>query len=113
MKKITGNDAATHLCDFLKVRKLFTLLFITGIFCSLHIASVHSYDRLIIRTDCPICKFISNFSSGESATVQLQLSPDFVQILFSPDNLIRICGIPVMVFSSRAPPFMFFQNSIR
>jgi hypothetical protein len=105
MKNFSGNGSTTELSGTMKFRRLFTIFLVAMIICSVYIISFHHYDGLLVRTDCPICKFIAVLSSGEKTVALQPVTSDFVHIFFIPENLIYVFGVITLVLGTRAPPF--------
>jgi hypothetical protein len=95
-----------------KLRCLFIIFLVTIIICSIYIISFHYHDGLVVRTDCPICKFIAGLSSAEETAVVQPIIPDFVHIFFYPENLICVFGVIALVLGTRAPPLYIPRNTI-
>jgi hypothetical protein len=104
MKNCLCSSFSTGQNDSMKFRRLFTILLVAMIVCSVYIISFHHHDGLIVRTDCPICKFIAVLSSGEEAAALQPATPDFVHIFFTPENLVYVFGVITVVLGTRAPP---------
>ncbi len=95
----------------LEVRPLLTLFFITVFVCSVQIASFHYHNGIIVQRNCPICKFLAVFPSGSEAAVQTMIAPDFVRLVFAPENLLVFFAVLAALLDTRAPPCSFFSGN--
>jgi len=80
------------------------LLFIAGVIYAVLIAPFHHNDGCLLDTDCPLSKFVTDFSSCVNSDSQALAEPRFISASFIPESQTCIFGICPAILTTRAPP---------